>query len=267
MLCRVHCLLSPILTPWPPAPIQSCVLQPLLITSLSHGPSLAVCPLLLCCGPGTGSHPALTWGSPLLRMGYTQSLSSQCPLLTCSIRSWQPGCHLDPSQLDLTSSHLLQPEHPASAGPWPRAPCSCPTCPLLPLVFQFLGSSLLLLQVWRTKSNHALLSTLPPWQHWPFTVQAALFPHQFYPTSLQEGDSLQSQGTLPVRDGHSGGSHPSFNSPWEPSPQNQARDKPALAALCATIALRRGAGVPVESRRGFGAGWSWNIPGLFVLPR
>lgn len=156
--------------------------------------------------PGHLSPPVLLWtrcghppspapGEPIARYGpYLMPEGSGWPVSPTHLQHPQlaaHGCHLDPSQLSPTSSHLLLPEHPTLAGLRPHGPCSHPTCPLLPLfffAFQVPQLWSLLFRVWRTRFTHATLSTLP--SQW----QAALFPHQLYPMSLQEGDSPPSQG-------------------------------------------------------------------------
>lgn len=101
------------------------------------------------------------------------------------------GCHLDPSQLSPTSSHLLLPEHPTwAAATWSLLSSHLPFAAVGCFFFAFQVPQLwsLLFRVWRTRFTHAMPSTLPSRR------QAALFPHQLYPMSLQEGDSPPSQG-------------------------------------------------------------------------
>lgn len=122
---------------------QPGVSQPFSITGSVCGPSLAVHTLQHRCGPGA---PAPAPGEPIAQDGpYAWPEGAGWPVSPAHLQHPQPAacsCHLDPSQLGPTSSHLLLPEDPASAGLWSRGPCSHPTCPLPPLVFIcFSGSS------------------------------------------------------------------------------------------------------------------------------
>lgn len=173
------------------------------------------------------------------------------------------GCHLDPSQLGPTSSHLLLPEHPTSSRlrpPWSLLTSHLPFAATV-FLFAFQVPQLRppLPWVWRTSSARTPLST---WRCWPF---AALPSHPLHPTSLWEGDYPHSRATASsqskswgTQDGCFGGSHPSCAQLPAPGAcphgnrHSKTRHRPNLPLQPSTVTAAPAPGGRRGSRRGFG---------------